>query len=128
MDPQQQAYAKGFQGTEDPAVIEKLKAEMERSLCGELRAPKPWAELSIEEKIERSRDMVKSAHLESNYLRRRIGMVESENRRLRAAFEGHQHGVNGAALAPPEDRPKEIIYGETSNAACDSSDPAKAYF
>jgi hypothetical protein len=101
----------------------KLKAE-----CGNQTTeyPKPFVELSIEEKIERTRQMVKSIHQSLGYLDDRTRQALS----LRDDLIDHRHAMDdgGKVMLPAEGGRRRLNdYGGCCNAAQEVS-PEKAYF
>lgn len=105
------------------ALRAERQGAAEAGLDNECRQPKPWVEASIEEKIERTREMVKSLHSTANYLDGRI----SELRSLRDDLIEHRHLEDGKVMLPADGGRKRLNdYGGCCNAAQEA--PEKAYF
>lgn len=83
--------------------------------------PKPWAECSIEEKIERLREQVKETQQTERYGFERLSDVQRQVGRL----NGHTHDATGRAVVGIYDEPKGFDWCGPADAVVK---PAKAYF
>lgn len=116
------------------AMLQSQQAEKERSEAeyskryaemGCLEQPKPWVELSIEEKIERMREQVKVWAHGQRCLDQRI----NDLLRLRDDLLEHRHAIEdgGKVMLPMERRKSLGGHGDCCTAAQDV-DPSKVYF
>lgn len=85
---------------------------------------KPWSALSIEEKLERTREQVKNQAREHEALRRLISDVYWSVERL----QKHSHGVTGEVLVPvtSETLRAHGCFGDRNNLP--ETDPSQVYF
>lgn len=90
---------------------------------GCLGGRKMWGELSIEEKIERTREEVKRQHELISSLFRAANNLDKKIDELRS----HQHGEDGRVMIPIELQPKNVV-AEAYRSACEPVDPEKVYF
>jgi hypothetical protein len=119
------------------AQAEKMQAQMQAQQmqagiggvhnvadCTQACRDKYWSELSIEEKIERTRQMVKSLRVEVQQLYR----LHDELHRLRSQFQSHRHQLDDGGkvvilLSQDLDRG-----GYDNPAKPAETDPDKVYF
>ena len=105
-------------------LAKMMASEPQQAGSIQTQKPKPWAEASIEDKIERTRQQVKSLQSELRYAFQRISELQSGQRDL----VDHRHDMqDGGKVMLPAGRDSLDI-----QAGCDirkqEIDPSKLYF
>lgn len=93
--------------------------------------PKPWVKLSIEEKLERTREIVVEAVKQGHHTRAYLMDLKREVAQLRSDLKDHEHAVNGRALFPLERfRDRDLAGGMSRDDVSEApaQDPETVYF
>lgn len=104
-------------------TMERIKRHLSEGTgsAAQTSRPKYWAELSIEEKLERLREEVKGTQQSQRYGFERLSDVQRQVGRL----NGHTHDASGRAVVGIYDEPN---CGQSCAELKDSADPSKVYF